>query len=88
MRRWRHPGAPAKHAKGRREKVARGAAREARASAAWQDGGGSTEDGAVVFLLWTTKGDNNAGVVDPRIVRDREEWRARLETIDRREGHD
>ena len=32
---------------------------------------------------WTTNGDNNnASVVDPRLVRDREEWRTRLETID------
>ena len=37
---------------------------------------------------WTTNGDNNAGVVDPRPVHDREEWRTRLETIDRREGRD
>ena len=40
------------------------------------------------FLSWTTKGDSYAGVVDPRTVRDCEEWRDRLETIGWHEGCD
>ena len=88
MLRRRGPGGYAEHAEGRRERVARGAVREAWASTAWRDGGGSMEDGVAGFLPWTTNGDNNAGVVDPRPVRDREEWRTRLETIDRHKGRD
>ena len=49
MLRQRRPGGHAKHVEGRRERVARGAAREARASAAWQDGGRSTNDGGPAF---------------------------------------
>ena len=47
-----------------------------------------TDDGAAFFLPWATNGNDNAGVMDPRPVHDREEWQARLETIDRRKGRD
>ena len=86
MQRQRRPGAHVKHAGGRKEKVARGAAREPQASAAWWDGGGLTEDGAAGVLPWSTNSYSNAGVVEPRPVHYCEKWRARLETIDRREG--